>query len=420
MSRNQQARDTADHRVHFDLDSILHENVRNVRGSGIRELLKLTESPDIISFAGGIPDPAVFPFEEIEEAFEKLRHDRSLFARGLQYSSIEGYPPLRDWIARHMRRIGVDATRENILVTSGSQQALDLCARMLLKPGDRLAVEAPTYLGALQAFSVHAPHYTKLDRHIEPNHRLAYVVPEYSNPTGHTWPALDRRELIASLGRSRTFLIEDAAYHSLGFSGGAHQSLQALDSHADGLENVRTIFCGTFSKTYVPGFRLGWVCAPVSIIDKLTLLKQGCDLNSSALAQMLLVELLLDGYEARLDMLRLHYRRRRDLMLSALAAHMPAEVKWNIPEGGLFVWLTLPREIDADRLLEHAVRKGVGYVPGSAFYAVDVKANTIRLSYSSADLDTIDEGIRKLAVLLGDPPVSAREPTARIPLAAEI
>jgi DNA-binding transcriptional MocR family regulator len=390
-----------------------------MRRSEIRELLKLLDRPGIISFAGGIPDPSLFPAAAAAAAYAALLTTPASAATALQYSVSEGYGPLRAWIARHMAKLGVPATDDNIVVTSGSQQALDFLGKLLLSPADTALVCAPTYLGALQAFGAYEPRYDTLTPErgnrtpqsyeaaaatAAPGAKVkfAYVVPDFANPTGETL-SRDARSRLLELARELDVpLLEDSAYNALRFDGDEQPALQALDVAATGsLDTSRVVYLGTFSKTVAPGLRIGWVCAPQALIRRLVLIKQASDLNVSAINQMVMLRLVEGQHDAMIATGRQNYRVKRDAMLAALARYMPATVRWTKPEGGLFVWATLPETMDGATLLKRAVaEQNVAFVPGGAFFHDGTGANTIRLSYSLPEPGQIAEGIRRLATLL--------------------
>lgn len=390
-----------------------------MQASEIRELLKLLERPEVISFAGGIPDASLFPRDAAAQAYAAALADPKAAASGLQYSVSEGYPPLRAWIAGHMRERGVDCDPDNIVITSGSQQALDFLARLLLSPGDTALVTWPTYLGALQAFNAYEPNYERLNPltgnrtatsyreaacRAAPESRVkfAYVVPDFANPTGQTLDLAARQRLLELAIELDIPVIEDAAYTALRFDGEDVPPVQALDVAQHGhIDRARTIYCGTFSKTISPGLRIGWICAARPIVRRLVLIKQASDLNSCQLNQMVMDRLAREVFDDQVTSARQVYRHRRDCMLAALSRYMPAGVSWTRPDGGLFVWLTAAEEVDTKALLPRAVEEaGVAYVPGSAFYADDSGANSLRLSYSLADESQIEAGIGRLADLL--------------------
>jgi DNA-binding transcriptional MocR family regulator len=388
-----------------------------MRASEIRELLKLLEQPGIVSFAGGIPDPALFPVEEVRAAYAAVLTDPALAGSGLQYSVSEGYLPLRQWIVRHMGRLGVACEADNIVITSGSQQALDFLGRMLLSPGDTALVTAPTYLGALQAFSAYEPRYDEL-RPEDGNRtaasyaeaataaggrvKFAYVVPDFANPTGETLSLAARNRLLDLAGELNVPLIEDAAYAALRFEGATLPSLMRLEvDRRGGIEAARSIYCGTFSKVLSPGLRVGWIVAPTAMIRRLVLVKQASDLNNATINQMVMHRLAERAYDAQVERACAHYRRRRDAMLAALKRHMGRGVGWTEPKGGLFAWVRLPDAIDAAGLLDRAVAEArVAFVPGAAFFYDGRGRSALRLSYSLADAAQIEAGIARLARLI--------------------
>jgi DNA-binding transcriptional MocR family regulator len=388
-----------------------------MRASEIRELLKLLDRPGIISFAGGIPDPALFPAEEAQAAYAAVLGDAALAGSALQYSVSEGYLPLRQWIVRHMGDLGVPCEADNVVITSGSQQALEFLGRLLLSPGDTALVTAPTYLGALQAFSASEPRYDEL----RPEHgnrtpgsyaeaaaaaggrvKLAYVVPTFGNPTGETLPLSGRRRLLDLAAELDVPVIEDAAYAMLRFEGDSVPPIAALEVERRGsIEAARTVYCGTFSKVLSPGLRVDWIVAPKPLIRRLVLIKQASDLNSSTINQMVMHRMAEAAFGAQVAAACGHYRRRRDAMLAALERHMPAGASWARPDGGLFIWLRLPEGCDGAALLERAVAEAnVAFVPGAAFHYDGRGRNALRLSYSLPGEPEIEEGIARLARLI--------------------
>jgi DNA-binding transcriptional MocR family regulator len=397
---------------------ILASRADRMRASEIRELLKLLDQPDIISFAGGIPDPSLFPAEAAAKATSEILGDPVRAAQAMQYSVSEGYAPLRQWIAEHMGRLGVICSPDNILITNGSQQGLDFLAKLLISAGDTALVEAPTYLGALQAFNPYEPRYDRL--HAEGGNvtpaeyvaragaaggrvKFAYTVPDFANPTGETMTLAARQALLDLATDLGIAIIEDTAYEALRFEGETVTPILALDiAREGGIDKTRTVYCGTFSKTIAPAYRVGWICAAAPLISKLVLVKQAADLHSSTINQMVMHAVVSQHYGAQVDAARNLYRSRRDVLLAALAREMPAGVTWTKPEGGLFVWVTLPEGIDGADLLARAItEERVAFVPGAAFFANDAKKNTIRLNFSSPNEAQINEGIKRLARLLG-------------------
>jgi DNA-binding transcriptional MocR family regulator len=388
-------------------------------GSEIRELLKLLDQPDIISFAGGIPDPALFPEQAAREAAAAIMSDAKLSRAALQYAVSEGDPGLRSWIAGHMTGLGVPCDADNILITSGSQQALDFLGRLLLSPGDTALVRWPTYLGALQAFNAYEPRYDRLDPEganrsargyadaaaeagSDTRVKFAYMVPDFANPTGATMSLAARERVLDLAAELDIAVIEDAAYTALRYEGETVPPILALDVARSGsLDSSRTIYCGTFSKTLSPGLRVGWICASRALISRLVLVKQASDLNSPPLNQMIIHRLAATVLEASIDEARKRYRQRRDRMLEALTRFMPEGVTWTQPMGGLFVWVTFPDGVDTKALLERAVKEAkVAFVPGRAFHADGSGGNTARFSFSLANEAQISNGIAALARLV--------------------
>lgn len=383
---------------------------RRMAASEIRELLKLLEQPDVISFAGGIPDPALFPREAIAAAHARILGDPRRAAAALQYSASEGYAPLREWIAGHMAGLGVACCAGHILITSGAQQALDFIAKLFVAPGDAVLVARPTYLGALQALGAYEPVFVDLPRRGDNaaaapgsgRRALGYVMPDFQNPTGATMSLAERQELLDAAAALDLPLVEDAAYAALRYEGEALPSLLALEAaRAGGVDEGRVLYCGTFSKTVAPGLRLGWVVAPLPVVRRLVLVKQASDLHSPSLAQMVMHEVVQEVLPHALVPLRNAYRARRDAMLASLAREMPPGVRWTAPAGGMFLWLTLPEAIDAASLLARAIAEArVAFVPGRAFHADGSGANTLRLNFTLADEARIAEGVARLGALL--------------------
>ncbi|MEQ1612772.1 MAG: PLP-dependent aminotransferase family protein [Hyphomicrobiaceae bacterium] len=390
-----------------------------MRSSEIRELLKLLDQPGVISFAGGIPDPALFPVDMAKAAYDDILSNAQGAAQGLQYSASEGYAPLRDWVVAHMAERGVTCTPDNIVMTNGSQQALEFLGRLLLSPNDTALVEAPTYLGALQAFSAYEPRYDTIAPEnsnrtpasyleaasaVGGTAKFAYVVPDFANPTGVTMSLAARQRLLALARELDIPVLEDTAYVALRFEGSDMPSLQSLDVAQEGsIDRSRVAYLGTFSKTMTPGLRTGWICASAPLVRRLVLIKQASDLNSPAINQMVMQRMASAIYDAQVMKARVHYRAKRDAMLAALSAHMPKGVTWTRPEGGLFVWVTMPPGIDAAALLKRAVAEArIAFVPGHAFFNDGSGRNTMRLSYSLPSLADIDAGIARLGKLIGE------------------
>lgn len=399
----------------MDWQEIFASRSTRMTASEIRELLKLLDQPDIISFAGGIPDPALFPADEFRKAFSDILADGTAQA-ALQYSVSEGYRPLREWIAGHMAEFGITCGVDNILITSGSQQALDYLGKLFLDAGDTALVGWPTYMGALGAFNAYAPNYDRLDplgNRTAADYaeaaaakggrvKFAYLSVDFANPTGETLSLAARKRVLDLAEELDIAIVEDAAYQSLRYDGAAVPPIMALDiERSGGIENTRTLYCGSFSKTLSPGLRIGWVCAAKPVIGKLVLMKQAADLHSPTLNQMAVARVAAATFGRQVETIRATYKARRDRMLASLKAHMPAGVTWSRPEGGMFVWLTLPEGIDGAELLARAIKtERLAFVPGRAFFADGSNANTLRLSFTLGNEAIIEEGIARLARLL--------------------
>lgn len=397
----------------MDWQQIFATRNERMKASEIRELLKLLEQPDIISFAGGIPDPDLFPAEAFQEAFSAaLTPDMQ--ATALQYSVSEGYRPLRDWIVEEMARLGIPCTRDNILITSGSQQALDYLGKLMLSAGDTALVGWPTYLGALGAFNAYEPRYDRLDPETnrsaadyaeaagEGRVKFAYMSVDFANPTGKTLDAAMRERVIDLADELDIAVIEDAAYQSLRFEGEALSPVLAREIARKGDINAcRTLYCGSFSKTLAPGLRVGWVCGAQEVISQLVLLKQAADLHSSTINQMAIATVAQAQFDSHVAKIKTAYSARRDAMLAALQAHMPEGVSWTRPEGGMFIWLELPKHLRSADLLAQSLRsERVAFVPGHAFFADGSGTNTMRLSFSRTDEAVIEEGVARLGRLI--------------------
>ncbi len=394
---------------------VLASRSGRMKASEIRELLKLLDQPDIISFAGGIPDPALFPAEAFRDAFaQALAGDKA--GAALQYSVSEGYRPLRDWIAAEMARIGVPCGPENILITSGSQQALDYLGKLMLSPGDTALVGWPTYLGALGAFNAYEPRYDRLDPKANRaaadftaaaeaaggRVKFAYLSVDFANPTGETLDRAARAAVIDLADAGDFAVIEDAAYQSLRYDGEAIPPILALEIARKGsIEACRTLYCGSFSKSLAPGLRVGWICGAAEVIARLVLMKQAADLHSPTPNQIVTHLVASTRFDAHVAGLRTVYQGRRDHLLAALAREMPQGVTWTRPQGGMFVWLTLPAGMDGADLLAQSLQTArVAFVPGRAFFADGSNGNTLRLSFSCADEAAIDEGMKRLGRLI--------------------
>jgi len=374
--------------------------------SAIREILKVTERPEIISFAGGLPAPELFPVTAIAEAYADVFASEGPAA--LQYSTTEGWRPLREWISGRMQKRGIDASADRVLITTGSQQGIDLVAKVFIERGDAVVVENPCYLAALQSFSGYEASFISTDsddegmrvdqlenalRYSSP--KLIYIVSEFANPKGTTLAYERRQKLIELSARYGVPILEDNPYGELRYTGESLQPLAALDR--DGL----VIHISTFSKTLSPGMRLGWLIASEEVFQTVVVAKQAADLHTSTIEQRAAARLLesfdYDGHVAHLCAV---YGERRQAMLSAMERYFPAEAKWTRPEGGLFLWVELPERLSAEELFEDAIAERVAFVPGTSFFACERKLNFMRLNFSNQKPEMIEEGIKRIASVL--------------------
>lgn len=394
------------------------QRAQRIQGSAIRELLKVTEMPGVISLAGGLPAGEIFPLEKIAEVTQHILTRQG--QQALQYGKTEGYTPLRELLAQRLRTQGVQVSRDNILIISGSQQGLDLLGKLLVNPGDPVLVESPTYMGALQAFNPYEPEYIavrsdnlgiitdELEAALQRKPRCLYVLPSFQNPSGVTFTLERRQQLIELAGRYEVPIIEDDPYSELRFEGEALPSLLMLEharQHQHGQSDQpyqgNVILLNTFSKVLTPGLRVAWLVAPAEVIRKLTMTKQGTDLHTATFNQMIAYEIARDGFlEEHVPVIRKLYRERRDAMLAALEEYFPDNVSWTRPQGGLFLWVTVPQGIDTAELLKDALAYRIAFVPGAAFHANGGGANTLRLSFSNVNSEQIEEGIHRLGKLL--------------------
>lgn len=386
------------------------QRTQRMKASAIRELLKVAEQPDMISFGGGFPAPDVFPVKEFEKACSYVLQNKG--AEALQYGGTDGYVPLREMIGRHSNRVGINVTIDNILITSGSQQALDLLGKIFINRGDRVLVESPTYLGALQAWNAYGAEYItvpvdehgmitdKLEEALRTGPKFMYVLPNFQNPTGTTLALERRKQLIELADRYGVPIIEDDPYGQLRYEGEALPAVELLDSQMrkdNGSYTGNVIYLSTFSKILAPGLRLAWVIAPQGVIRKLALAKQGCDLHTSTFNQIVAHEVGQHGFiDKHVQVIKKLYHERRDSMLDSLDENMPEGVNWTHPHGGLFLWVTLPEHINSTDMLSEAIQEKVAYVPGEFFYADGSGQNTMRLNFSFCSPEKINEGISRL------------------------
>jgi 2-aminoadipate transaminase len=372
----------------------------------IREILKVTELPGILSMAGGLPSPDSFPVEAMRVACERVLRESPREA--LQYAASEGYAPLREWVATHLRGHGMTVAADQVLITTGSQQGLDLVAKVLVDAGAPVAVETPTYLGALQAFAPMEPIFASVasDRdgplpeaiaalaHDAPGTRFLYVLPNFQNPSGRVMPDARRAAVIAAAQQARIPLVEDNPYGELWYDEAPPAPLAARWPEG-------VIYLGSFSKVLAPGLRLGYVVAPPELYPKLLQAKQAADLHTPSFNQRIVYEVIKDGFlDQHVPSVRARYRVQRDAMRAALAEHLPPGSEWDAPSGGMFFWVRLPAGCDALALLPKAVEAGVAYVPGAAFYAHAPDVRTLRLSFVTLTPAEIERAVATLGAVL--------------------
>ncbi|MBW6475118.1 MAG: PLP-dependent aminotransferase family protein [Anaerolineaceae bacterium] len=384
----------------------------NIGSSAIRELLKLTSLPDVISFAGGLPAPELFPIERFKEAAEVVLTEMG--DRALQYGTTEGYQPLREMIAKNAGKYGIQISADNVLITTGSQQALDLLGRIFINRGDRILVESPTYLGAIQAWNAYGVKYVTipfdddgmqtdlLEERLRTGLKFIYVLPNFQNPTGVTLSRERRMQLVEMANAYGVPIVEDDPYGQLRYEGDHIPPVVVLDDEIRAKEvpiySGNVIYTSTFSKILAPGLRLAWVVAPTAVIRKLVQAKQGCDLNTSTFNQYLAYEVANGPWmKTHIQRIRVTYKERRDVMIKALEDYMPEGVRWTRPKGGLFLWVTLPESINSADIFPVAVKEKVAFVPGNSFHPLGGGENTMRLNFSCMKPELIVEGIKRLA-----------------------
>jgi 2-aminoadipate transaminase len=387
----------------------------SIGSSAIRELLKLTSLPDVISFAGGLPAPEVFPIERFKEAAEVVLSEMGDLA--FQYGTTEGYQPLREMIANNAGKYGIKVTHDNVLITTGSQQALDLLGKIFINRGDRILVESPTYLGALQAWNAYGVKYVTipfdddgmrtdlLEERLRRGIKFIYVLPNFQNPTGVTLSHERRMQLVELANAYGVPIVEDDPYGQLRYEGEHVKPVVVLDDEIRSKDQPaysgNVIYTSTFSKILAPGLRLAWVIAPSEVIKKLVQAKQGADLNTSTLNQFLAYEVANGPWmDTHIQTIRETYKERRDVMLKALEEFMPDGVQWTHPQGGLFLWVVLPETIKTSEIFPVAVEKRVAFVPGSPFYPLGGGENTMRLNFSCMRPELIVEGIKRLSEVI--------------------
>ncbi len=377
--------------------------ISDVPKSFIREILKVSADPSIISFAGGLPNRDLFPIENIKEATNKVFE--TVGPDVFQYSNSEGYKGLREMIAKRYKSFySLDVTIENILITNGSQQGLDLLGKIFLNEGDSVAIEEPGYLGAIQAFGVYKANFlpvsvseggmdvVALKKALETNNpKMLYTVPNFQNPSGITYTNENRQNVANALKGSGVYLVEDNPYAELRFTGSNKKSFMELLPE-------QTILLGTVSKTIVPSFRLGWIVAPDKVMEKLLVAKQAADLHTNYFCQRIVDQFLNDySLDEHIENIKTLYFSKKQTMVSAIKKYFPKEINFTDPEGGMFLWVTLPEGISSMKLFDKAIEKNVAFVPGDPFYTNKTDVNAFRLNFTNSDEETIEKGIKLLA-----------------------
>lgn len=383
------------------------DRVDSIKPSAIRELLKLTKQPGVISFAGGWPAPESFPIEEMKQVSLKVLEEQGKSA--LQYSSTEGYLPLREFIAKRMKLSGVKIEADEILITNGSQQGLDFSGKLFINPGDVVICESPSYVGALNAFRAYMPKFVEIPMDDEgmimedlekalkenPKAKFIYVVPTFQNPTGKTMSLKRREKLVKLATEYKVPILEDNPYSDLRFEGEDIPPVKHFDT--DGV----VIYLGTFSKTFCPGLRIGWVAASPEVVRKYVLAKQGADLQANTMSQIELYKFIeMFDFDAHVEKVRDIYKKRRNAMLETMEKEFPSNVKYTYPQGGMFTWVELPEGIDAADIFKKSLESKVAFVPGSSFYPNGGNENHFRLNYGTMSEDLIIEGIKRLGKVL--------------------
>ncbi|UCG01530.1 MAG: PLP-dependent aminotransferase family protein [Candidatus Heimdallarchaeota archaeon] len=378
-----------------------------VKGLETREIIKFIGKSDIISFAGGLPAPELFPLEELKEISAKVLEECGSDA--LQYVPTDGYLPLREMIAERMQKTGVKTSAENILIINGSQQGIDFSGKLFLNPGDVVISEKPCYLGAIGAFRSYQAKFVdipidndgikvgELEKTLSqtPKAKLIYVTPDFQNPTGISWSVTRRKEFIEVVNKFHLPVIEDNPYGEIRFEGKNIPPIKAFDTEGN------VVFLGTFSKILCPGFRIGWICASRELVKKYTMLKEVADLQCNTMAQRE-VALYLSEYDITINInkIRQVYKRRRDLMIQIIKEEFPPEAKYSVPEGGLFLWIEFPKHINGRELLEKTLQEKVAFVPGGCFYPNGGHENSIRLNFSNMPEEKIVVGMKRLAKII--------------------
>jgi len=388
------------------ITDLFAERIRNVQKSFIREILKIAGDPEIISFAGGLPNPKVFPVQEIRIACNEILQKDDTHV--LQYSTTEGYPPLREYIAEdYNKKNNLNIQADEILITNGSQQGLDPLSKIFIETGDKVIIERPGYLGAIQALSIYQPIFKNITLNedgIDINElknilsvnkiKLYYAVPSFQNPSGITYSLENRTKLADILQQYNTIFVEDNPYGALRFMGTELPPLKTWLGR-------QSVMLGSFSKTVVPSFRLGWICADKEIMSKVIIAKQGADLHTNYFCQRVVYYYLTHfDIDAHIEKAKKAYKEQRDAMVTMIEKYFPQNIQYTKPEGGMFLWVTLPEGISSMQLFELAIKEKVAFVPGNPFYVQSGGDNTLRLNYSNSNPEQIETGIKKLSVVL--------------------
>jgi 2-aminoadipate transaminase len=391
-----------------DLDQILSQSAKRMKRSVIRELLKMTQRPELISFAGGLPSPESFPVEQLKDITVEVLDTDS--AKALQYSETEGDKRLREILVERYRKDGIDVNINNLIITTASQQALDLIPKLFVNPGDKVICGLPSYLGGIAAFAVYGADLVGIEldekgmradllektlaelKQKGEKPKFIYVIPDFQNPTGISMPEDRRKEIIAIAKKYDILIIEDSPYREVRFSGTPQRTMFELDGTG------HIVLLGTMSKIFVPGFRIGWVLANEEIIDRIVVAKQNTDLCTSSFVQKIAVKYFEKGFfDKNLTTINANYKIKRDTMVAAFHKYMPEGVKWTEPEGGLFLFVTLPEYMDADELFKVAIEENVAFVPGTVFYCDGGGKNTLRINFSFMSKEMNEEGVKRLA-----------------------
>ncbi|ULT58775.1 PLP-dependent aminotransferase family protein [Neobacillus drentensis] len=383
------------------------ERTHLVKPSETREILKVTERPEVISFAGGLPAPELFPVEALKDVCNVVLNEEG--AASLQYSTTEGYIPLREAICQRMKVIGIHSPLGNVLITSGSQQAIDLTGRIFINEGDTIICESPTYLAAINAFKSYNPKFVevamddegmimeKLEKQLQehPNTKFIYTIPDFQNPTGRTLKLERRKRMIELANQYDVLIVEDNPYGAIRFAGEALPPVKHFDTEG------RVIYISTFSKIFAPGLRLGWICADETFIEKYVAFKQTADLHTDSFAQRITAKYLeLNNIEEHIHKIKAVYKERCTAMLSCIKEFFPKNINYSLPEGGLFIWIELPESVDSGELFVKCLENNVAFVPGAPFFPNGTKKNTLRLNYSNMPKEKIIEGMKLMGEVL--------------------